>query len=70
MSLPCSSQDCFMCQLENKEIIETFRVDTKREQINKKNKSANSRMLFVINVAIFIIFLLLVFSLYSSKNEK
>ena len=70
MSLPCSVQDCFMCQLENKEIKETFRFDTDRDKKQQKSKYQTSKILWVINIAILIVFLLLIINLCFNRKKS
>lgn len=69
MSLPCSTQDCFMCQLENKEIKETFRFDANRDKKQQQKKYQTSKILWMINIAILIVFLLLIVNLCMNKKE-
>jgi len=70
MSLPCSVQDCFMCQLENKEIKETFRFDENRDKTQQKNKYQTSKILWMINIAILIVFLLLIINLCFNRKKE
>lgn len=70
MSLPCSTQDCFMCQMENKEIKETFRFDENRDKKQQKNKYQTSKILWLINIAILIVFLLLIINLCVNRKNK
>jgi cell division septal protein FtsQ len=69
MSLPCSAKDCFMCQMENKEIKESFRFED-REKIRKRNQTKNRNMIFFLNIIIGIVFLLLVLHLWMSTSKK
>jgi len=70
MSLPCSTQDCFMCQLENKEIKETFRFDANRDKTQQKNKYQTSKILWLINISILIVFLLLIINLCCNRKKS
>lgn len=67
MSLPCSAKDCFMCQLENRQIKESFKFDA-RDQIRKKNSKKNTKIIFLLNIVISIVFLLLLFNLFGRKK--
>ena len=67
MSLPCSAKDCFMCQLENRQIKESFKFDS-RDKIRRKNSKKNTKIIFLINIVIGIVFLLLLFNLFGRKK--
>ena len=69
MSMPCHSKDCFMCQLENKEIKEMFRVDSNKKR--EKERLEIQYRLKMINYFLFIIgFLLICCYIYSRYKNK
>ena len=67
MSMPCSTKDCFMCQMENREIKEMFYIDNSREQKPKYSKADILRML---NITIGIVSLLLIFNILLSRKKS
>ena len=64
MSMPCSTKDCFMCQLENKEIKEMFQTDNRR-QIRRSNPNT----LKMLNIMIGVVSILLLFNILISKKN-
>ena len=64
MSMPCSTKDCFMCQLENKEIKEMFQTDNRR-QIRRSNPNT----LKMLNIMIGVVSILLLFNILISKKK-
>jgi hypothetical protein len=68
MSMPCHSKDCFMCQLENKEIKEMFRVDSNQKRL--KERLMIQYRLTMINYLIVIVGIaLLGFYIYSRTKK-
>jgi hypothetical protein len=66
MSMPCSTKDCFMCQMENNEIKEMFYVDN-----NRQSKTySKSKTLKILNVMIGVVSLLLLFNILISRKNK
>lgn len=66
MSMPCSTKDCFMCQMENNEIKEMFYVDNRREESKKYSKS---HLLKILNMMIGVVALLLLFNILISRKK-
>lgn len=67
MSLPCHSKDCFICQLENKEIKEMFRVESNKKR--EKERMQIQYRLMMINYLLVIVGILLVACyIYSRKK--
>lgn len=65
MSMPCSTKDCFMCQMENSEIKEMFYVDN-----NRTKPYSKSNTLKILNVMIGVVSLLLLFNILISRKNK
>ena len=66
MSMPCSTKDCFMCQMENNEIKEMFYVDNNRQS----KPYSKSNTLKILNVMIGVVSLLLLFNILISRKNK
>lgn len=60
----CDSKDCFMCKLENQNIIENFKMTPKKKEFS------TSKHLIVINILIVIVIILFILNIACNGSLK